>query len=505
MDTAYTLGIDFGGTASKATLLNRNGQVLATSSKEYPFYCPHRGWVEQDIDELFAAFIFNCKTCLEISRIDPSSISAIALDAATHMAVFCDSDDKPIRRFIHWSDSRSTEQAQFIRDNYSPVLKAHTVNSVSAAWTLPQILWLQQNEPGVLEQTSRIYFAKDYLRHRITGDFLTDSIEAMGAMLADDTTGEWCQDLCDLVNVRISALPAIGKPTDIAGYVSPEVSRLTGLKAGTPVIIGTTDTAMEVYASGAVEEGCATIKLATAGRICPITSSPIPSHQFFNYRHVIPGKWYPGTGTRSCASSYKWYRDVFGTAESEKAVSLNTSTYEVLNRAAEEVPPGSDGLFFHPFLQGEMTPYYDDSLCSSFTGIRMNHTKGHFTRAVMEGISYSMRDCLNEIRAQNIPIHQFRLIGGGAKGALWRQILCDVIGYPLTCTMENDSSLGSAMLAGVATGVFDSFQDSVEKCVKVSSQVIPNEENAAIYEKKFLQYKDTVLALAEVYHRYQSN
>ena len=486
----YTLGVDFGGSSSKATLLCETGKVAATSSIEYPSYYPRPGYLEQNAEELFNAFVFNVKAVLEKSGIDPGDISALAIDAATHMAVLCGADGRPLRNFIHWSDSRCTKQVKFLKENYSDLIKSHSVNSVSAAWTLPQLLWLQENEPDILRKTERVYFVKDYIRHKVTGDFCTDTIEAMGPMLADDNTGEWCRELCDIAGININSLPEIKKPTDTAGYVSADAAAITGLKAGTPVIVGATDTVMEVYASGAVSEGTATVKLATAGRICPITTHAIPSHQFFNYKHVIPGMWYPGTGTRSCAASYRWYRDVLG-----------GSDYETLNHGAEIVPAGSEGLVYLPFLQGEMTPYYDDTLCASFTGVRSYHTKGHFTRAVLEGVSYSMRDCMQEIKAQNININQFRLIGGGAKGRLWRQILADVLATPLTCTMDNDSSLGSAMLAGVSSGMFGSFEESVEKCVVVADKVHPIEENIAIYDRGFAAYKALVSALSEVYHK----
>ena len=500
MAKKLVLGVDLGGSSSKATLIDSDGNILATASKEYPSYSAHPGWLEQDADDLFEAVIVNIRACIAKSGIDGKDISALAIDAATHMAVLCDEDNKPLRRFIHWSDARSGGQAAWLKANYADLLKACSVNSVSAAWSLPQLMWLKEHEPEVIKSTKKVFFAKDYVRSRFTGDFCTDSIEAMGAMFCNDYTGEWVPELCELAGLSVDMLPEIKDPSDIAGYVSAEIANITGLAAGTPVIVGTTDTALEVYASGAVAEGCATVKLATAGRICPITSGPIPSHQFFNYRHVIPGLWYPGTGTRSCAASYKWYRDVFGVAEADKAEALGTSAYEVLNRAAEQVPPGSEKLFFHPYLLGEMTPYYDDKLRASFTGVGMHHGKGHFTRAVMEGISYSMRDCLEEIRAQNIKVDEYRIIGGGAKGKLWRQILADVLATPLTSTVDNDSSLGSAMLAGVATGIFADFQESVDKCVAVADVVNPIPENVEIYDKGFKSYRAIQKALAEVYH-----
>lgn len=494
------LGVDLGGSSSKATLIDSSGRVIATASHEYPSYSPKPGWLEQDADDLFNAVIINIRSCIDKSGMDSKNISALAIDAATHMAVLCDENNVPLRRFIHWSDARSGKQAGYLKDNHSRLLKECSVNSVSPAWTLPQLMWLKENEPDVIKKTRKVFFAKDYVRHRITGDFYTDSIEAMGAMLCSDHTGVWVPELCELAGIKTDMLPEIKDPSDIAGYVTQEIADRTGLKKGTPVIVGTTDTALEVYASGAVEEGCATVKLATAGRICPITSGPVASHQFFNYRHVIPGLWYPGTGTRSCAASYKWYRDVFGTDELKSAREQGISAYEILNRAAEQVPPGSEKLYFHPYLLGEMTPYYDDKLRASFTGAGMHHGKGHFSRAVMEGISYSMRDCLEEIKAQNIKVDEYRIIGGGAKGKLWRQILADVLATPLTSTVDNDSSLGSAMLAGVATGVFADFKESVDKCVAVADVVEPIPENVEVYDMGFKDYKTIQIALAEVYH-----
>lgn len=495
----YTLGIDFGGSSSKATLLEDSGRVVAMVSREYRSYYPKSGWHEQDAQELSEVLFANLRDIVAQSRVDPAQIAAVAVDAATHMAVFCDGYGRPLRKFIHWSDCRSTRQADYLREYYGDLLRRHSVNAVSSAWTLPQILWLNEFEPEVLKNTKRIYFLKDYLRSRLTGDFCTDSVEVIGSMLADDFDSSWCPELCAIAGVDVDMLPEIRDPADLAGYIRPDAAALTGLRAGTPVIVGSTDTVLEVYASGAVDEGTATCKLATAGRICPITSAPILSKQFFNYRHVIPGLWYPGTGTRACAASYRWYRDVFGAAESAEAAAAGISVYEIMNREAEQVPPGSEKLFYHPFLQGEMSPYFDDDLCASFVGVRTHHGKGHFTRAVLEGVAYSMRDCLEEIRRQEIAVKEYRLIGGGAKGKLWRQILADVLATPLTCMVDNDSSLGAAMLAGVAVGMFDSFGESVARSVKVADRVVPIEQNIRIYEDGFKTYREIVAALAPVY------
>ena len=198
----YTLGVDFGGSSSKATLLQDTGKIVATSTIEYPSYFPFPNWYEQNVDELFEAFIYNVRACLEKSRIDPADILAISIDAATHMAVFCDENDRPIRNFIHWSDGRSGKQVRFLKENYSELIGKHSLNTVSPMWNLPQILWLNENEPEVLKKTKRIYFVKDYIRHLVTGDFCTDSIESMGSMLADDHKSQWSPELCGIAGVK---------------------------------------------------------------------------------------------------------------------------------------------------------------------------------------------------------------------------------------------------------------------------------------------------------------
>lgn len=495
------LGIDLGGSSSKITLIDENGSILFTASREYPSYSPVSGWLEQDAGELAATVFENIRDCIERSGIAPGDVVCVAVDAATHMAVLCDKDDRPIRRIIHWSDTRSSAESRELLTEYSELLAARSVNRVSSAWSLPQLIWLSKHEPELISKVRRIYFAKDYIRHLLTGDFCTDYIEAMGAMLADDHTMQWDRDLCTIARIDVSMLPEIRDPADMAGTVTKEAAAKTMLAEGTPVIVGTTDTVLEVFASGAVEMGCATVKLATAGRICAVTDRPFESPQFFNYRHIVPGLWYPGTGTRSCAASYKWYRDTFGQTEIAEAMTTGKSPYKLLDSGAEQVPAGSDGLFFHPYLLGEMTPYYDDTLRASFTGIRMHHTKGHFSRAVMEGISYSMRDCLEEVKKQNVDVKEYILIGGGAKGPLWRQILANVLDTPLKLIQNNDSSLGSAMLAGTAAGLFSGYADSVKKCVRTAMTVFPDPDEKEVYQKGFEIYKMIQAQMAEVYHR----
>ena len=412
-----------------------------------------------------------------------------------------DEGDKPVRRAIFWSDNRSTRQADFLRENYASKIYARSHNCVSSARTLTHLLWIRENEPDKFSRIRRVMFMKDYVRYRLTGSFVTDYIDAMGSQLMDVPAGCWSEEFLRLAGLPLSAMPQILTPTDVVACITENAARETGLSRKTKVICGTTDTVMEVFANGAIRPGQMTLKLATAGRICVITEHNIENPRLINYKHVIPGLWYPGTGTKTCASSYRWYRDVFCADETRLAAGLGKDAYILMDQMAAAVEPGSNDLFFHPYLQGEATPYFDDRLKGSFVGASAFHKKEHFTRALLEGVAYSLRDSLNVLQSGEVSCEEAIVIGGGAKSPLWRQIVADVLGIRLIRTKDSDSSLGSAMLAGVACGMFSSFEDSIEKCVQITgNKTLPSAENAAIYDRGFGIYRQIHDALAPVYH-----
>lgn len=485
----YLLGVDFGGSSSKVTLLGEDGRVYATASQEYPTYYPHNGWAEQDAADSYNAMCANVRHILKESGVNPADIAAMALDAATHTAVLLGEDDQPVRRAIYWTDTRAAKQAAQLKQKMGPQLIEECYNGVSSLWTLPQLIWLKENEPEVIRSTHKVMAVKDYIRFRLTGDYVTDSIEAMGFLLLDARSNCWSEKLCGLAGIDPAIMPEIVDPMQKLSPLTPQAQEDTGLCASTIVIAGATDTVMEVYASGAIQPGQATVKLATAGRICSITDHAVVDPRLVTYRHVVEGMWYPGTATKSCAASNRWYRDTFG------------GSFDEMSAAAAEVPRGCEGLFFHPYLQGEITPYLDDKLRASFVGAAGFHTKAYFNRAVLEGVAYSMKDCISTLEELGIAPKEAVAIGGGAKSALWRQILSDMLNMPLTTVENVDSSLGSAMMAGVAAGVFASHAQAVERCVRITGVTKPDPEGAAFYEEQFRLYKQIQQALAPIYHQ----
>ncbi len=485
----YLLGIDFGGGASKATLIDTNGNIIAESNAEYPTYYPQGVGCEQEPEDWQKALTYNVTELLKLSKIDSADILCIAVDSATHTDVLCDENMQPIRPAIHWTDSRSVAETKELNKKYSDNILKLTYHSPGTFWTLTQILWVKNNEPESFKKIRKIFFEKDYIRYLLTGVFCTDFIEAEGSMLFDCENMCWSKELCNIAGIDISFLPPIKKPTDIIGNITASAAKTTGLTEGTPVICGTTDTVMEVFAGGAVEKGDVTVKLATAGRICVITDKPYPHRDLVNYSHIADGLWYPGTATKSAAASYRWYRDTFG------------GNYKELDMDAENVPIGCEGLRFHPYLNGELSPYADPLLCGGFTGVRATHTKAHFTRAVLEGVCYALLDSRSVLDDVGISYGDVATaIGGGTKGEFWRQICADVLGMTLKTVESSDSSFGSAMLVGVAVGVFKNPSDAAQKCVKVKSVTKPNPENTAKYREVFKEYKRIHDALAPIYN-----
>lgn len=484
----YLLGIDFGGGASKATLLDTQGRIAAENTVEYPTLYPQPGFCEQRPEDWCRALCENTRALLEKSGAAAGDILALALDSATHTWVAADENFEPLFPAIHWTDTRARQQAAALREEHAELIFRLTFHQPDTIWSLPQFLWVRQNRPEAFTKIRRIFFEKDYLRFFLTGVFCTDFIDAQGSLLFDATRACWSPELAELVGIDMEALPPLCRPDDTIGQVTPAAAAATGLCAGTPVICGTTDTCMEVFAAGAVHQGDATVKLATAGRICVVTDRPCPDRDLVNYAHIVPGLWYPGSATKSAAASLRWYRDTFG------------GDYRELDRAAADIPIGSEGLFFHPYLNGELTPYADPALCGSFVGIRATHGKAHFTRSVLEGVAFSLYHCRQKMQQLGLTLPPAAtLIGGGSKSALWAQITADCLGMDLQVNQSSDSSLGSAMLAGLAIGVFKSPEEAVRVCIQHKGRFSAVPENTRQYARLFERYVRIHDVLAPVY------
>ena len=499
MTDSLLLGIDFGTGGCKVTVIDTGGRVLAEASEEYPTYHPKPFFSEQNPEDWYAALT----SCLKQigAGINLNEIQALSLDASTHNAVLLDKEMKVIRPTIMWTDQRSVKEVEFLENGWGGDIFRIGYQKVAPTWTLPQMLWIKNNEPGNYARIHKVMFVKDYIRYLLTGTWETDYIDAQGTLFFDMTRSEWSADLCGLIGLSLQTLPPISKPTDISGRITSDASKITGLPEGTPVVCGTSDSAIEDYGAGAISPGQCILKLATAGNVNVMTSNAHPNPQTLTYTHVIPGMWYTVAATSTAASSMRWFRDTCCGEELFRSKEAGISPYQLMDEQACKIPVGSDGLFFHPYLMGERSPYWDSQLRASFTGATMAHKRGHFIRAVMEGVAFSLKDCFRLIEGMGLDVSEFILIGGGAKSNTWGQIICDVFGKKVSKPLITDASYGSALLAGVGVGVFNNERDAVKKCVRFEKNLIPNEANHEDYNRLFKYYREIYGSLKDIYHK----
>jgi xylulokinase len=496
---AKLMGIDFGTGGCKITVIDEVGLVAGTAFTEYSTHYPHPGWSEQDPTDWISALARSVKLCLSQCEDQGQGLLALAITASTHNAVLVDSQGRVIRPCIMWTDQRSAQQVAWLSEKYGDSIFSIGMQWPSPTWTLPQLLWLKENEPANYQRIARIFFVKDYVRAVLTGDWCTDHIDAQGSLLYDARNRAWSNQLCDMIGLPVEVLPPVARSRDIVGKISNAGAVLSGLPSGLPVVAGCSDTASEDFGAGAVEPGQMIIKLATAGNINLVTRDPKPHRKAFTYPHVVEGLWYTALATNSCASSFRWLRDTFFSCEKARCEADGSSIYHYMDDLAKDIPAGAQGLMYHPYLLGERCPYYDSKLRGSFVGMSMAHEKKHFVRAVLEGVAFSLKDCFQIANAMESEVREVRLIGGGAKSSLWCQIVCDVVGVPVLRTQHDDSSFGGALLAGVGVGVFESEIAAVKICVKVEKELSPNQANCERYNKLFAVYGEVVRNLRAPY------
>ena len=494
------LGIDFGTGGCKVTAISDDGDLQGEASTEYVTEFAHPGWSEQNPADWYAAMCASLKK-LRDNGLDFRKIRAVAFDGSTHNAVLLDEHMTPLRKTIMWTDQRSTEECAELKRERGEAIFRTAYQMPAPTWTLPQMMWLKIHEPEILKKTRHVLFVKDYVRYRVTGHAATDYIEAQGTLFYDMAKQDWADGLVELSGLERKALPELIKPADAVGKVTAKAAAETGLPEGTVVVCGTSDSAVEDYGAGAVEPGDCIVKLATAGNVNVMTAEPHPFPTTLTYSHVIPGMWYTVSATNAAALCQRWFRDTFCQSEKAEAQRLGTKAFALMDRLAEASAPGAGGVMFHPYLQGERSPYWDPKLRSSFTGVSISSTKGDFIRALFEGVAYSLRDCFGTIEEMKLPVNRIFLIGGGARGKLWSEIVCNVFDLPLQVPTPGDASFGTALLAATGAGVFPDSKTAVRKCLHIDREIHPDPALADFYREEFKRYRAVHDALAPVYQK----
>jgi xylulokinase len=484
------LGIDVSTTATKALLISANGEVLATAAAEYSFETPRPLWSEQHPDLWWNGTQKSIHAVLQKSGVSTDEIGGIGLTGQMHGLVLLDDAGEILRPAILWNDQRTQAQCDEIhrrigREKFIQI----TGNVALTGFTAPKILWVKENEPEIYAKASHVLLPKDFVRYKLTGDLAMDKADGSGTVLLGLKERDWSGEVLSALGIPRSWMPPLYEGPQITGHLTLAAAEATGLKAGTPVMAGGGDQAAQAVGVGAVKPGIIGLTVGTSGVVFATTSSALiePEGRLHAFCHAIPGMWHFMGVMLSAAGSLQWYRDTLA-----PGISFND-----LQKEAETVPAGSEGLQFLPYLSGERTPHPDPLARGAFIGLTLRHGRGHMTRAVLEGVAFGLKDIFTLIQNAGLgAILQVRASGGGTKGTLWRQILASVLEAELvTVNTSEGAAYGAAILAGVGAGVWMNVTDACEKIIKVTGITTPDESQAVVYRKMYSLYRELYPAL----------
>lgn len=496
-----TLGIDLGTNGCKASVLSSSGSVVGSAFREYQTYFPEPGWAEQNPQEWYEVAVATAKEALSEAHVHRGEVLSIGLSGHLHSSTYLGKSGEVLRPAIVWMDQRSERQVEWLKTNIGDdVISAITYSFPSTTHTISHVLWVKENQPEVWKRIVHIIQPKDYINLRLTGRIATDYSTASATMMMDGRNLVWSRQICDKAKIPLEILPEVASPDEVIGHLNRQASADTGLAEGTPVVAGAGDAPGESLATGLLHDGDCLIRIGTCVVILVVTRKPVADRRIMYLGHVLKHAWLTTAATQTAGEALRWYRDTFYAGKVGASAESGNSTYQVIDSEAMAVPVGSEGLIFHPYLMGERSPYWDPQLKGDFIGITTRHTRGHFSRAVLEGIALSIRDCLEAFHDLKIPVTSVKFIGGGAKSPLWRKIVCDVLGDDITVPVGADPSVGVAMLAGVGVGVFADHEEAVTRCLKIGAFEKPDQEAHKSYERLFPIYKKAHDRTSEIDH-----
>ena len=493
------LGIDVGTTGSKALLIDADGAVKASATTEYPMFIPQPLWAEQHPADWWAATGTSVRRVLDEGGVPPGQVAGVGLTGQMHGLVLLDGQGEVLRPCIMWNDQRTAAQCAAITQEVGAenVLRL-TGNPVLPGFTAPKIVWVRQHEPEVYARVARVLLPKDYVRYRLTGGFFSEVSDASGTSMFDVGGRRWSEEMLDALGVPREWLPEVTESPVVSARVSARAAGETGLREGTPVVGGGGDQAAQAVGTGIIAEGVVSATLGTSGVVFAVSETyrVEPEGRLHAFCHAVPGTWHLMGVMLSAGGSFRWYRDALGDLERAQAEQAGRDAYDLLTEAAAGVVPGCEGLLFLPYLSGERTPYPDPNARGVFFGLTLRHGKAHMTRAVLEGVSYGLRDSLELMRGLGLSIGQVRASGGGASSPLWRQILADVFDTPIvTVDVTEGAAYGAALLAGVGAGVYRSVAEACETAVRVTGRTEPGPA-VDVYADFYPRYRALYPALA---------
>lgn len=482
------IGIDLGTSGVKILLVGANGKILGETNESYPVLYPKEGWTEQNPLDWWEATLRGLKQLLKGQ--DKSAVRGISFGGQMHGLVALDKEDTVIRPCILWNDGRTEKQTNYLNEIIGKEkLSTYTGNIAFAGFTAPKLLWLKENEPEHFAKIEKIMLPKDYLAYKFSGVFCTDVSDASGTLLLDVKSREWSKEMCELCGVTEKQLPRLYESYEVVGTIQKDLAEELGLSEDVKIIAGAGDNAAAAIGTGTVGEGACNVSLGTSGTIF-LSSERFPSddkNALHSFCHA-DGKWHLMGCILSAASARKWWLEEI----------LSSKDY---NGDEEEIREAKESnLIFLPYLSGERSPHNDVNAKGAFVGLTAATTRGEMSKAVMEGVAFALRDCLEAAKSNGVLPAYTNLCGGGARSKVWRQIVADVLNLPVhILTTEQGPAYGGAILAMVGCGEYASVKEAAEKIVQIKEMVYPNAEKIETYHKKYVLYKKLYPLLKETF------
>ena len=496
----YLLGIDIGTSACKAALFSEDGQAVTQSSKSYPTFHPQNGWVEQNPDDWWKAVCQAIKEILADKRINPKDILGVGVDGQSWSAIPLSKDGKVLRNTPIWMDTR----AQDICENLKIIFGEETFfqlsgNPLQSTYSLPKVLWYREHLPELYCQTDKILQSNSYIVYKMTGAVTQDISQGYGYQCFDMRKGRWDFNLCKELNLRKELLPEIVTCDEIVGHITKEASQQTGLPIGIPVVAGGLDSACGALGAGVIANGETQEQGGQAGGMSICTEDYHADKQLILSYHVTANKWLLQGGTVGGGGVLKWFEEQFCYEERQKSLKNKHSSFEEMTQLAEKIEPGSEGVVFLPYMAGERSPIWNPKAKGVYYGLDFSKTKAHMIRASMEGVAFSLKHNLDVAEKSGVEVKCLRAMGGSANSWLWTQIKSDITNKPIDVpNSDTATTLGAAMLAGVAIGLYKDYTDAVAKTVNVRRKHVPNEVNRAVYEQNYDMYLGIYKQLKEM-------
>jgi xylulokinase len=502
----YFLGIDIGTSGTKSLIMDAKARVIATATAEHPSYAPKPGWSEQQPEDWWGSTVKSVREVLKRAKVKGKDVAGIGLSGQMHGLVITDDDGTPLRASLIWNDQRTAEEARIIEETVGGKKKLIRLvgNVAMTSFTLTKLLWVQRHEPKVYEKIKHFLLPKDYVRLKMTGEYVGEVSDMSGTLMLNQKTRDWSPKILETFGIDRDVLPPVVESHEVTGKLTGDAARALQLEKGTPVVGGGGDQPAGAVGNGVVRSGLTSATMGTSGVVFSHSKEykTDPQARVGTFCSCVDGQYCLFGCVMAAGGSFQWYRNVLGESEMRAAKRKKVDPYELLTAMAEKAPVGSEGVFWLPYLTGERTPHADPNARACWIGINSRTTKAELIRSLMEGVTFGMNDVVSVLEGCGAKVRQVRLSGGGARSEFWRQMQADIYGKTcVTINSEEGSSYGVALLAAVGTGHYSSVPQACKEAVSVTRTIKPRAKQRRQYAKLYEQYTRLYPALKDEFQR----